>query len=103
MADLVLTLIGPDRPGLVEAVAEPIAAHGGNWLESRMAHLAGQFAGIVLYRRRADAVVWQRATRFPKLDALLLRDVVPDNEVFAVATVDAEGNESLPQHPSKLE
>ena len=47
MADLVLTLIGPDRPGLVEAVAEPIAAHGGNCLESRMAHLAGQFAGIL--------------------------------------------------------
>ena len=47
MSDLVLTLIGPDRPGLVEAVAEPIAAHGGNWLESRMAHLAGQFAGIL--------------------------------------------------------
>jgi glycine cleavage system regulatory protein len=47
MADLVLTLIGPDRPGLVEALADPIAAHGGNWLESRMAHLAGQFAGIL--------------------------------------------------------
>ncbi len=47
MADLVLTLIGPDRPGLVEAVAEPVASLGGNWLESRMAHLAGQFAGIL--------------------------------------------------------
>jgi glycine cleavage system regulatory protein len=47
MTDLVLTLIGPDRPGLVEAVAEVIAGHGGNWLESRMAHLAGQFAGIL--------------------------------------------------------
>jgi glycine cleavage system regulatory protein len=47
MADLVLTLIGPDRPGIVESIAEPIAALGGNWLESRMAHLAGQFAGIL--------------------------------------------------------
>lgn len=47
MTDLVLTLIGPDRPGLVEAVAEVVASHGGNWLESRMAHLAGQFAGIL--------------------------------------------------------
>jgi glycine cleavage system regulatory protein len=47
MADLVLTLIGPDRPGLVEAVAEVVAKHGGNWLESRMAHLAGKFAGIL--------------------------------------------------------
>lgn len=47
MADLVLTLIGPDRPGLVEMVAEPVAAHGGSWVESRMAQLAGQFAGIL--------------------------------------------------------
>jgi glycine cleavage system regulatory protein len=47
MADLVLTLIGPDRPGLVEALAERVAAHGGNWLESRMAHLAGHFAGLL--------------------------------------------------------
>ncbi len=44
---LVLTLIGPDRPGLVETVAELVAAHGGNWLESRLARLGGQFAGIV--------------------------------------------------------
>jgi glycine cleavage system regulatory protein len=47
MPDLVLTLIGPDRPGIVEAIAEPIARHRGNWLESRMAHLAGKFAGIL--------------------------------------------------------
>jgi glycine cleavage system regulatory protein len=47
MTDLVLTLIGPDRTGLVEAVAEVIAGHGGNWLESRMTHLAGKFAGIL--------------------------------------------------------
>jgi glycine cleavage system regulatory protein len=47
MSDLVLTLIGADRPGIVEEVADPIAAHGGNWVESRMARLAGQFAGIL--------------------------------------------------------
>jgi glycine cleavage system regulatory protein len=47
VTSLILTLIGADRPGLVEAVAAPIAAHGGNWLESRMAHLAGKFAGIL--------------------------------------------------------
>ncbi len=47
MTDLVLTLIGPDRPGLVEAVAAVVASHGGNWLESRMARLAGKFAGIL--------------------------------------------------------
>jgi glycine cleavage system regulatory protein len=46
-SQLVLTLIGPDRPGLVEALAAQIAKHGGNWEESRMAHLSGRFAGIL--------------------------------------------------------
>ena len=44
---LILTVIGPDRTGLVEAVARHVTAHGGNWLESRMARLAGKFAGIL--------------------------------------------------------
>lgn len=47
MIDLVLTLIGPDRPGIVDAVSQTVAAHGGNWLDSRMAHLAGKFAGVL--------------------------------------------------------
>jgi glycine cleavage system regulatory protein len=47
MADLIVTLIGPDRPGIVDSVAEAVASHGGNWLESRMAHLAGRFAGVL--------------------------------------------------------
>jgi glycine cleavage system regulatory protein len=46
-ASLVMTIIGPDRPGLVEAVAALVAEHGGNWLESRMSRLGGQFAGIL--------------------------------------------------------
>ena len=44
---LVLTVIGPNRPGLVEALSELVASHQGSWLESRMARLAGQFAGIL--------------------------------------------------------
>jgi len=44
---LVMTVIGEDRPGLVESVAAIVAEHGGNWLESRMSRLGGQFAGIL--------------------------------------------------------
>ena len=47
MASLILTVVGPDRPGLVRALSEAVAARGGSWLESRMARMAGQFAGIV--------------------------------------------------------
>jgi len=44
---LVTTLVGPDRTGLVESVARVVAGHGGNWLESRMCRLGGEFAGIL--------------------------------------------------------
>ena len=44
----VLTFIGRDKPGLVKAISEKVAASGGTWLESRLAHLAGEFAGILL-------------------------------------------------------
>ena len=44
---LVLTVISADKPGLVESIAQVINRHGGNWLESRMARMAGQFAGIL--------------------------------------------------------
>jgi glycine cleavage system regulatory protein len=44
---LVMTVIGADRPGLVERLSSVVAEHGGNWLESRMSHLGGHFAGIL--------------------------------------------------------
>lgn len=48
MATFVLTAIGDDRAGLVNALADVIADHDGNWERSQMAELAGKFAGIVM-------------------------------------------------------
>lgn len=45
---LVITVMGTDRPGLVEALSKALADHHGNWLESRIAGLGGRFAGILL-------------------------------------------------------
>jgi glycine cleavage system regulatory protein len=59
---LVLTIIGDDRPGLVERVSDVVAGHGGNWIESRLAKLAGKFAGVLRVNvadEQADAL--QRA------------------------------------------
>ena len=44
---LVLTVIGEDKPGIVESLAKVISDHSGNWLESSMSQLAGKFAGIL--------------------------------------------------------
>jgi glycine cleavage system regulatory protein len=56
LATLVMTVIGADRPGLVQLVAARVADHGGNWLESRMCHLGGQFAGILRVEVAAERV-----------------------------------------------
>lgn len=46
-ANVVVTVLAVDRTGIVRALSEAIAARGGNWLESRMARMAGHFAGIL--------------------------------------------------------
>jgi glycine cleavage system regulatory protein len=44
---LIISIMADDRPGLVETLSKIIKEHDGSWLESRMSHLAGKFAGIV--------------------------------------------------------
>lgn len=65
---LVITLLGRDRPGLVSALAASISACGANWLESNMAQLAGQFAGIVRLQI-AEADVGKLKAALQKLEA----------------------------------
>lgn len=48
MTSIVLTVIAPDKPGLVEQLSQIIASNEGNWLESSMSRLAGKFAGILI-------------------------------------------------------
>lgn len=61
MSTLVLTAIGDDRPGLVDALSGAITAHGGSWEESRMARLGGKFAGIVAVELPEQQVAGLRA------------------------------------------
>lgn len=81
-ASLVLTVIGPDRTGLVEALADIVAQHDANWLESRMARLAGKFAGVL----RVDAP----AHRIPELTNALNRLRERGLNVVVEASTDQE-------------
>ena len=47
MKQLILTVIGQDKAGLVEQLATVIASHHGNWMASNLSHLGGYFAGIL--------------------------------------------------------
>jgi glycine cleavage system regulatory protein len=53
---LIMTILGVDRTGLVRSIAATVAAHQASWQESRMARLAGQFAGILRVDCPSEAV-----------------------------------------------
>lgn len=56
---LVLTVIGDDKPGIVEQISDRALATGANWEESSMARLGGKFAGLLrlsVPAGRADAL-----------------------------------------------
>ena len=89
MTEWILTLIGPDRPGLVEVVAERVVACGGNWMVSRMAHLGGKFAGIALVavpETQIDALK-------QKLAALESEGLVVHIESASSSSIDAQAAE----------
>jgi glycine cleavage system regulatory protein len=83
---LIMTILGSDRAGLVRALADTVALHGGNWLECRMARLAGQFAGIVRIECPAHSV-----------DALLHALVDPGIDGLTIQAVREEVVESPPR------
>ena len=47
-ARVILSVVGSDRPGLTQALADAVMAAGGNWLESHLSRLGGTYVGSVL-------------------------------------------------------
>lgn len=76
---LVVTAIGADRPGIVSLLSERAQGFGANWAGSRMANLAGQFAGMVHFEvpaQNADPL----AQALRGLEASGLRVVIDRSE-----------------------
>ncbi len=43
----IVTVVSSDKPGVVESIANCVKNCEGNWLESRLAQMAGKFAGVI--------------------------------------------------------
>lgn len=81
-ASVVVTAIGSDRPGIVNILAERAQGFGANWAGSRMANLAGEFAGIVHFEVAAqNAAGLAQALR--DLESTGLRVVIAQSETRA--------------------
>jgi len=48
MIELVLTIIGRDRAGVVAELADVVRFHEANWKRSELAEISGTFAGVVV-------------------------------------------------------
>ena len=79
---LVVTVIGPDRPGLVRLLSDRARGFGANWAASRMASLAGQFAGIVHFEVPAENVR-ALADALGGLESAGLRVVIAESDAKA--------------------
>jgi glycine cleavage system regulatory protein len=87
---VVMTVISPDRTGVVESIARAVADHGGNWLESRMCRLGGEFAGILRVEIPAEK-------KSALLDAL---QKLQQNGLQIVIRADQPGRRRRPADPA---
>jgi glycine cleavage system transcriptional repressor len=60
MSQLIITAVGPDRPGIVGELTAHLHSTGGNILDSRMVNLRGEFAMLILVETRDSAEGLQR-------------------------------------------
>jgi methionyl-tRNA formyltransferase len=81
---LVVTVIGLDRPGLVSLLSDRARGFGANWAASRMASLAGQFAGMVHFEVPAENAR-ALADALAGLESAGLRVVIAETETKAPA------------------
>ena len=77
---VILSVIGNDRPGLTQSLAEAVLAAGGNWLESHLSHLGGNYVGAVLVELEEENLGLLR-TSIQEVDATGLHvSIVPAGE-----------------------
>nr|WP_276583431.1 ACT domain-containing protein [Pseudomonas sp. RIT-PI-S] len=94
---MVLTVLAHDKAGQVERIANCVAEHHGNWLESRMARMAGQFAGIL----RVEVPAAHRPALVRALErlgeqgirVLVEQSTVPQGEAWKLVTLTLTAND----------
>ena len=71
MAQLIISALGPDRPGIVGELTAHLHSAGGNILESRMVNLRGEFAVMILLEC-SDQAAKTLAAELPAIAAKMM-------------------------------
>lgn len=95
MKSLVLTIVGTDKPGLVESLAKLVFQHRGNWLSSNFSHMAGQFAGFVEIHIPEDQeqAILQAFDDHPSLKVCLSQGISAQDEEQQQVSIEIVGND----------
>jgi len=95
MKQMIFTLVGQDKPGLIDSVAQTVFDMEGNWLASNFSHMAGHFAGFVqieLPQQKHHELV-DKFSQHPGLQIHLVEGLDADNSDTITAQVEVMGND----------
>lgn len=95
MQAMVLTLIGKDKPGLVDEIAKCIIDANGNWLKSSFCQLSGQFAGFieVMIPQEKHSELVKACHQLAHLHITLVPSHAHDQALDAKAIIQVTGND----------
>lgn len=73
MKTIVITMVGNDKPGLIDSIANIINGANGSWQASSFAHMAGHFAGFaeILISEDSEQELLAQLTEHPDLKITL--------------------------------
>lgn len=95
MKTLIIGLVGADKPGLIDSIAQKVYESQGNWLSSNFSHMAGQFAGFAEIQVPLDAVdaLDKALSDIPDLHIELHSGHGADKENQSLVSIDVVGND----------
>lgn len=95
MKSLIITIVGPDKVGLVKSLAQTVAKHQGNWLASNFVQMAGRFAGFAEIHISEDdeAALASALQSLPDLDISLSTGEVGAEQDTARALIEVTAND----------
>lgn len=95
MKSFIITIVGKDRPGLIDAVAQVVYQHSGNWLASNFSHMAGHFAGFaeIHVPEQNEAELKTKLEQIPDLQITVHPGDTPEKPELNAAVIEILGND----------
>lgn len=95
MKSIVITMVGNDKPGLIDSVAQIINSVHGSWQASSFAQMAGHFAGFaeILISEENEAILLKSLSEHPELSITSSHGLDNVKPGLKRASVEIEGND----------